>query len=130
MNVLCRLPDARDAEHVDELLTRPGLRIAQIVSLGQASPPGFWYDQDEGEWILLLAGAAQLRFADEAEARVLRPGDPASPSPGRVDRPRRADRVARGVLRLACPETKSGAPGASDFLTRSCGGVALTNRAR
>jgi cupin 2 domain-containing protein len=75
MNVLSPLPDARAAEHVDELLTRPGLRITRIVSFGQASPPGFWYDQDESEWVLLLAGAARLRFADGAEARLLGPGD-------------------------------------------------------
>ena len=75
MNVLSPLPDPRAAERVDELLSRPGLRVKRIVSLGQASPADFWYDQGEGEWILLLAGAAQLRFADEAEARLLRPGD-------------------------------------------------------
>ena len=57
------------------LLTRPGLRIERIVSLGRASPPGFWYDQEEGEWVVLLAGAAQLRFADEAAPRRLLPGD-------------------------------------------------------
>ena len=75
MNLLCPLPDEFTAERVDELLARPGLRIVRIVSLGQASPPGFWYDQAEGEWVLVLAGAAQLRFADEAEARLLAPGD-------------------------------------------------------
>jgi len=75
MNLLFPLPDARAVERVDELLTRPGLRITRIVSFGQASPPGFWYEQDEGEWVLLLAGAARLLFADEAEARLLRPGD-------------------------------------------------------
>ena len=75
MNLLGALPDASAAERVDELLSRPGLRIERIVSFGQASPPGFWYDQTEGEWVLLLAGAARLRFADEAEPRLLRPGD-------------------------------------------------------
>ena len=75
MNLLSPLPDARAAEQVATLLTRPGLRVERIVSLGQASPPGFWYDQAEGEWVLLLAGAAKLRFADEPEARLLRPGD-------------------------------------------------------
>lgn len=75
MNLLFPLPDAGAMERVDALLTRPGLRIERIVSLGQASPPGFWYDQAEGEWVLLLTGAARLRFADEAEARLLRPGD-------------------------------------------------------
>ncbi|MEA3070082.1 MAG: cupin 2 protein, partial [Alphaproteobacteria bacterium] len=46
---------------VATLVTKSGLRIERIVSLGQASPPGFWYDQAEGEWVVLLAGAAKLR---------------------------------------------------------------------
>jgi cupin 2 domain-containing protein len=75
MNLFSPLPDVRAAEQVDELLSRPGLRVERIVSLGQASPPGFWYDQAEGEWVLLLAGAARFRFADEIEARLLAPGD-------------------------------------------------------
>lgn len=75
MNLLAPLPDAREAEITETVLARPGVRIERIVSLGQKSPPGFWYDQDEGEWVVLLAGAARLRFADEAEARLLRPGD-------------------------------------------------------
>jgi cupin 2 domain-containing protein len=75
MNLFSPLPDARATEQVATLLTRPGLRVERIVSLGQASPPGFWYDQAEGEWVLLLAGAAKLRFAEEPEARLLHPGD-------------------------------------------------------
>jgi cupin 2 domain-containing protein len=75
VNLFAALPDARAAEAVDTLLNRPGLRIERIVSEGQANPPGFWYDQEEGEWVLLLAGAASLRFADEPEPRRLSPGD-------------------------------------------------------
>jgi cupin 2 domain-containing protein len=75
VNLFSTLADAGAAEHVDALLTRPGLRIERIVSHGQASPPGFWYDQPEAEWVLVLAGAARLRFADEAETRILGPGD-------------------------------------------------------
>jgi cupin 2 domain-containing protein len=75
LNLLRSLPDASAAECVDALMTRPGLRFERIVSLGQASPTGFWYDQAEGEWVLLLAGAARLRFAEEDEARLLGPGD-------------------------------------------------------
>lgn len=62
-------------ERFDTLLTRPGLRIERIVSTGQASPPGFWYEQDDAEWVVLLTGDAAVRFADEAVARELRPGD-------------------------------------------------------
>lgn len=58
-----------------QLLAEPGIRIERIVSTGQASPPGFWYDQDEAEWVAVLAGAALLRFEDEAEPRRLGPGD-------------------------------------------------------
>jgi cupin 2 domain-containing protein len=75
VNLLAPLPDARAAEAVDTLLSRPDVRIERIVSFGQANPPGFWYDQAEGEWVILLAGAARLRFADEPEPRLLIPGD-------------------------------------------------------
>ena len=74
-NLLRDLPDARGGEVTDTLLAAPGVRIERIVSLGQASPPGFWYDQAEDEWVLLLAGAARLRFADEPQDRRLGPGD-------------------------------------------------------
>lgn len=62
-------------EQFSELLARPGLRIERIVSTGQCSPPDFWYDQAEGEWVAVLQGEAKLRFADEAEARHLKAGD-------------------------------------------------------
>jgi cupin 2 domain-containing protein len=75
MNLLRDLPDAAAAETTEVLASRPGLRMERIVSLGQTSPSGFWYDQDETEWVALLAGAARLRFADEPEPRQLGPGD-------------------------------------------------------
>jgi cupin 2 domain-containing protein len=65
----------QDAERFDTLLARPGLRIERIVSTGQASPPGYWYDQADAEWVVLLSGEARLRFEDEAEARPLGTGD-------------------------------------------------------
>jgi cupin 2 domain-containing protein len=86
VNLFEPLPDARTAEVVEELLSRDGVRIERIVSLGQASPPGFWYDQAQGEWVLLLSGAALLRFADEAEPRRLRPGDILDIAPNRRHR--------------------------------------------
>ena len=75
MNLLRDIPDARTGEITEAIAARPGVRIARIVSLGQASPPGFWYDQAEAEWVVLLAGAASLRFVDEPEARLIGPGD-------------------------------------------------------
>jgi len=57
------------------LLTAEGLRIERIVSTGQASPEGFWYDQDEHEWVVLLSGSAGLQIEGEPELRKLAPGD-------------------------------------------------------
>lgn len=75
-NLFADLPvDAAAEESIEPLLTRPGLRVERIVSHGQASPPGFWYQQEDAEWVLLVSGEALLRFADEGEARRLRPGD-------------------------------------------------------
>ena len=74
-NLLRDLPDASDGEVCETILARPGLRIERIVSCGQNNPPGFWYDQKEAEWVLLLTGAARLHFEDEAAERVLSPGD-------------------------------------------------------
>ncbi len=68
------VPDA-GAEQIVELLSRPGLRIERIVSSGQASPPGFWYDQPRAEWVLLLRGEATLAFEDEPAPRLLKAGD-------------------------------------------------------
>ena len=68
-------PPGTDSEVFAELLRRPGLRIERIVSTGQCSPPDFWYDQAEGEWVAVLQGEAKLRFADETEARHLHAGD-------------------------------------------------------
>ena len=64
-----------DSEQFATLVEVDGVRIERIVSSGQASPPGFWYNQAFGEWVLVLAGAATLRFEDEAAERLLRPGD-------------------------------------------------------
>ncbi|MCX7148308.1 MAG: cupin [Rhodocyclales bacterium] len=75
-NLFADLPVTPEAaERLETLLARPGLRIERIVSSGHASPPGFWYDQPDAEWVLLASGDARLRFEDETEARHLRPGD-------------------------------------------------------
>lgn len=62
-------------EVVDILLKRPGSRVERIVSTGQATPDGEWYDQESDEFVLLVAGAARLRIEGEAEDRVLEEGD-------------------------------------------------------
>ncbi|MDB5798947.1 MAG: hypothetical protein JWP36_2849 [Paucimonas sp.] len=68
-------PASAAQEQITALLQRPGLRIERIVSHGQCSPAGFWYDQAEHEWVLLLQGSAGLELEGENAIRHLRPGD-------------------------------------------------------
>ena len=74
-NLFADLPIRLADEATTTVLSSPGLRIERIVSNGQASPPGFWYDQPQAEWVIVLAGRAELRFADEAETRRMERGD-------------------------------------------------------
>ena len=62
---LAELPaNQPDEEIFEELLRTSSFRVERIVSTGQASPPGFWYDQEEDEWVALLQGEAALEFED------------------------------------------------------------------
>ncbi|MEI6492763.1 MAG: cupin domain-containing protein [Verrucomicrobiota bacterium] len=53
---------AGETETFRTLLDLPSIRLEQIVSNGQASAEGFWYDQKEPEWVMLVRGTAVLRF--------------------------------------------------------------------
>lgn len=72
-NLLSNVPENLAEELAETLQAGAGLRIERIISLGHASPAGFWYDQDENEWVLLVSGAARLRFEGE-EPMELKPG--------------------------------------------------------
>jgi cupin 2 domain-containing protein len=74
-NLVSALPDASAGEITEALLSARGVRLERIVSCGQVSPPGHWYDQDEAEWVLVLSGSARLAIAGEPEEHVLREGD-------------------------------------------------------
>ena len=75
MNLFAEIAASRAAEQLTDLLAAPGLRLERIVSLGQATPPGEWLDQERAEWVILLRGAAKLLFQGEGGARELQPGD-------------------------------------------------------
>lgn len=74
-NLLSDIPDRLASEQFVEFFSRGGVKIERIVSTGQASPPGFWYDQNFDEWVCVIAGSAGLLVEGEASARVMRPGD-------------------------------------------------------
>jgi cupin 2 domain-containing protein len=63
-NLFSSIPAGVPDELVETLLENKSVRIERIVSQGHSSPEGFWYDQDESEFVVLLKGAARLRFED------------------------------------------------------------------
>jgi cupin 2 domain-containing protein len=74
-NILADIQHNLSDEQVLELLSAKHVRIERIVSAGQRSPAGYWYDQDRAEWVLVLQGAAKVLFEGEAEPRLLGRGD-------------------------------------------------------
>ena len=73
-NLFADIPATVPEEFFQTLLTGPNLRVERIVSLGHSSPDGFWFDQNENEWVVLLKGAAKLRFDNSGEPIELLPG--------------------------------------------------------
>ncbi len=64
-NLFADLPQQMPDELFTTLLEATSVRIERIVSHGHASPDGFWYNQDQHEWVIVLKGLARLQFEDE-----------------------------------------------------------------
>ncbi|MBY6108552.1 cupin domain-containing protein [Ferrimonas balearica] len=64
-----------DPEWFDGLVQTPNARIERILSHGQVTPQGQWYDQAEDEFVVLIEGAAQLQIEGESQPRQLAAGD-------------------------------------------------------
>ena len=72
-NLFENLPLLASDEIFETLLAAKNLKIERIISQGQASPDGSWYDQEQHEWVLLIQGAARIQFENKTVA--LTPGD-------------------------------------------------------
>ncbi len=74
-NIFENIPGELPDELFAEIASGSKFIMKRILSRGHHSPDGFWYDQDENEWVILLQGSAGLRFAGREELVVLHPGD-------------------------------------------------------
>ena len=74
-NLFTHLVQTSVGEISETLVQTASLKLERIVSTGQSTPPGQWYDQDRDEWVILLSGSAGLLLEEEYNVRVLRPGD-------------------------------------------------------
>ncbi len=72
-NLFSNIPPSLPQELIETILSKPNVRIERIVSHSHSSPEGFWYDQDEHEWVIVLKGEARLQFEDSIVE--MKPGD-------------------------------------------------------
>jgi cupin 2 domain-containing protein len=63
-NLFDDIPDRALDEILEDLHVSESVRIERIVSFGQSSPEGSWYEQEDHEWVLVLGGSATLGFDD------------------------------------------------------------------
>ena len=74
-NLFSNIPDDLPDELLETLIDADSLRIERIVSHGHSSPEGLSYDQEQHEWVVVLKGAARLRFDDDDKLVEMGPGD-------------------------------------------------------
>ncbi|MES0371409.1 MAG: cupin domain-containing protein [Mariprofundaceae bacterium] len=72
-NLFEALPSHLPEELIETLGGNENVKIERIVSHGHASEEGFWYEQQEHEFVLLIQGGAELEFEDKTIR--LKPGD-------------------------------------------------------
>jgi len=74
-NLFSEIPATLPDELFNTILDHGSVRIERIVSHGHASGPGFWFDQDRHEWVILLKGHARLAFEGDDVHKEMMPGD-------------------------------------------------------
>ena len=74
MNIFTDVKDHLPEEEILELASSEDVKIERIISTGHRSPEGFWYDQGNSEWVLVLAGRGVVEFED-GRVVELNPGD-------------------------------------------------------
>jgi cupin 2 domain-containing protein len=74
-NIFAHIPSPLPEELFETIAEKSAIRIERIVSHGQSTPEGEWYDQAWDEWVLLLTGSAGLLIKNEERPVALNPGD-------------------------------------------------------
>ncbi len=74
-SIFASIPTPLPEELSETLAGSRTVRIERIVSWGHCSPAGFWYDQEQNEWVLLLRGGAGISLENTEEIMELKAGD-------------------------------------------------------
>ena len=73
-NIFDSIPTDLSSEIFDDLVSSDTVKIERIISKGQTSPDFGWYDQEQNEWVIIIAGSAIIGFDDKPSV-TLKAGD-------------------------------------------------------
>jgi len=73
-NLLTDLPPTKNEEIFEKIIQHPHFTLERIITSGQHTPEGQWYDQHQDEWVIVIQGQAQLDFED-GEQHTMQAGD-------------------------------------------------------
>ncbi len=57
-------------EKFEQIAHGKNIQIERIISTGQTTPSGQWYDQEFDEWVILLQGEAELSYDDDTGLKL------------------------------------------------------------
>jgi len=69
-NLFANLSQVKGSEEFLTLFENANVKIERIVSHSSPSPAGFWYDQDDDEWVIVVRGTAILEFANGEQVEL------------------------------------------------------------
>ena len=58
-------------ELIEAIASTDNMAIERIISTGQTTPAGQWYDQERDEWVILLQGEAILSYEDNSRIELV-----------------------------------------------------------
>jgi cupin 2 domain-containing protein len=67
MNIIDSLPLTLIEEQFQTLAQKGNVKIERILSYGQTTPTGEWYDQTQDEWVMVVEGEAKLEYDDGSQ---------------------------------------------------------------
>ena len=73
-NIFDSIPADLSSEVFEDLVSSDKVKIERIISKGHSSPDFGWYDQEQSEWVIVIAGSAIIDF-DGKPSITLKAGD-------------------------------------------------------
>jgi len=74
-SILEGIPIEIPEELIDTICSTDNVKIKRIISRGHTSHRGFWYDQEQNEFVLVIRGSAGLKLESEDKIVVMKTGD-------------------------------------------------------